>query len=134
MKQIFLCSAVIVLSLGLSGCSAPSGTEAVNEPAPPAAADSSAAHGDHAHDDHARHDDNGLSDMEKMKMELAKLSPMDATSAMKQHICPVSGEMLGAMGAPIKVDVDGQQVWICCEGCRQQLLESPNKFLAKLEK
>ncbi|MDC0936458.1 hypothetical protein OAS39_09230, partial [Pirellulales bacterium] len=92
-------------------------------------------HGDHEHDEHDEHGDheaNGLSDMEKMKMELAKLSPADAASAEKQHICPVSGKMLGAMGSPIKVDVDGQQVWICCEGCRKRLLENPEEYLAKL--
>ena len=71
--------------------------------------------------------------MEKMKVELAKLSPEDAASAEKQHMCPVSEEMLGTMGAPIKVGVDGQQVWICCEGCRKQLLENPDEFLAKLK-
>ena len=71
---------------------------------------------------------------EKMKAELAKLSPVDAASAEKQHFCPVSGDMLGAMGAPIKVDVDGQQVWICCEGCRDSLLENPDEYLAKLKK
>ena len=70
--------------------------------------------------------------MEKMEMELSKLSPADAASAEKQHICPVSGEMLGTMGAPIKLDVNGQQVWICCEGCRKRLLENPDKYLAKL--
>ncbi|WP_460166783.1 hypothetical protein [Thermostilla marina] len=52
---------------------------------------------------------------------------------MKQHICPVSGEMLGSMGTPIKVDVSGRQVWICCEGCRDSLLAEPDKYLAKLD-
>ncbi|GIX05098.1 MAG: hypothetical protein KatS3mg114_0967 [Planctomycetaceae bacterium] len=70
--------------------------------------------------------------MEKMKAELAKLSPEDAASAEKQHLCPVSGEMLGTMGAPIKVDVNGQQVWICCDGCKKALLENPDEHLAKL--
>ncbi len=72
--------------------------------------------------------------MEKMKAELAKLSPEDAASAEKQHICPVSGDILGIMGPPIKVDVNGQQVWICCEGCRESLLENPDEYLAKLNK
>lgn len=72
--------------------------------------------------------------MEKMKAELAKLSPEDAASAEKQHVCPVSGEMLGTMGAPQKIDVNGQMVWICCAGCKDQLLEQPGKFLAKLKK
>jgi len=36
------------------------------------------------------------------------------------------------MGTPIKVDVNGTAVFICCEGCRESLLEEPNKYLAKL--
>jgi YHS domain-containing protein len=71
--------------------------------------------------------------MEKMKAELAKLSPEDAASAEKQHMCPVSGEMLGVMGAPKKVEVNGQQVWICCEHCEEKLLANPDEYLAKLK-
>ncbi len=71
--------------------------------------------------------------MEKMKAELAKLSPEDAASAEKQHVCPVSGKMLGTMGAPQKIDVNGQGVWICCAGCKDQLLEKPDEYLAKLK-
>lgn len=71
--------------------------------------------------------------MAKMMEGLAELSPEDKESAMKQHICPVSGEMLGSMGTPIKVDVSGRQVWICCEGCRDSLLAEPDKYLAKLD-
>jgi YHS domain-containing protein len=70
--------------------------------------------------------------METVKAELAKLSPDDAASAEKQHVCPVSGEMLGSMGAPIKLDVQGHQIWICCEGCKETLLANPDKYLAKL--
>jgi len=70
--------------------------------------------------------------MEKMNAELAKLSPEERASAEKQHFCPVTGKMLGTMGAPIRLDVNGQQVWICCEGCKDQLLENPAKYLAKL--
>ncbi len=73
-------------------------------------------------------------DMEKMKAELAKLSPEDAASAEKQHICPVSGEMLGTMGPPQKVEVNGQQVWICCDGCKEAIVKDPEKYLAKLKK
>ena len=71
--------------------------------------------------------------MNKMKTELAKLPPEEAESAMKQHFCPVSGDMLGVMGPPIKVDVNGTQVWICCESCRDQLLADPDKYLSKLK-
>ena len=33
---------------------------------------------------------------------------------------------------PIKVDVKGQPVFICCEGCRDSLLDNPDKYLANL--
>ncbi len=36
------------------------------------------------------------------------------------------------MGTPRKVDVNGKTVFICCEGCRESLLEEPDKYLAKL--
>ena len=74
----------------------------------------------------------GQSDMEKMKTALAKLSPEDAASAEKQHFCPVSGKMLGVMGAPQKVSVNGHTVWICCSGCEEKLLADPDTYLAKL--
>lgn len=75
-----------------------------------------------------------VSDMDKMKAELAKMDPEDAASAEKQHFCPVSEKMLGTMGPPRKVDIDGQAVWICCEGCREELLAEKDKYLAKLNK
>ena len=70
--------------------------------------------------------------MEKMTEALADFSEEDRKSAMKQHFCPVTGEMLGTMGEPKKVEVKGQQVWICCDGCKDKLLADPDKYLAKL--
>lgn len=88
--------------------------------------------------DHADHDHEGESagktDMEKMAETLASFSDEDRQSAMKQHFCPVSGEMLGTMGEPEKVEVDGQNVWICCEACKDKLLAAPEKYLTKLSK
>lgn len=76
---------------------------------------------------------NQSSDMEKMKAETAKLSPADAAAVEKQHFCPVTDKMLGSMGPPLKVDVNGQQVWICCEGCREDLIANRAKYLSKLK-
>ncbi|MCA9150395.1 MAG: hypothetical protein KDA92_13885 [Planctomycetales bacterium] len=78
--------------------------------------------------DHSAHG----SDMDKMHEALADFSEQDRQSALKQHICPVSGAMLGTMGVPEKVEVAGQSVWICCEGCKEKLLADPDKYLAKL--
>jgi YHS domain-containing protein len=144
---------VALIAFSFAGCGSPAADPGSSPSATPAAGgeehgdhehgeDGDHEHGDHAehgdHDhgdhDHGDHADSGQTAMEKMKTELAKLSPEDAASAEKQHMCPVTGEMLGTMGAPQKIDVDGQQVWVCCPGCKDTLLESPEKYLAKLNK
>ncbi len=131
--------ATFSLGIGLIGCS--STPDASSKPPAGQSADHHGDHADHPHGDHADHDGDhaehaleGQSDMEKMNAELAKLSPEDAASARRQHICPVSGEMLGAMGPPKKIDVNGRQVWICCDDCQDKLLADPEKYLAKLNK
>src|SRR5688572_25398196 len=52
---------------------------------------------------------------------MAKLSPEDRAKAEAQKICPVSKEPLGSMGEPIKVTVDGRSLFVCCEGCVEEL-------------
>lgn len=115
---------VTLITFSLSGCGSDR-TQPTNSSSP-SIGDS---HGDH--DDHGM---NGQTDMDKMKVALAKLSTEDAASAEKQHVCPVSGKMLGVMGPPQKVDANGQPVWICCDGCRDKLLSDPDVYLAKLKK
>lgn len=56
----------------------------------------------------------------------------DAAAIGAQKLCPVMDEPLGGMGAPLKVDVNGKAVFICCEGCAKKLAASPDEFLAKL--
>ena len=65
---------------------------------------------------------------------MAQLASEDRRLAEAQRICPVTEMALGCMGIPIKVDVQGQPVFICCEGCRKGLLAEPEKYLAKLPK
>jgi len=72
--------------------------------------------------------------MAKMKAGLAKLSEEDRAAAEKQHMCPVTGEMLGTMGAPIKLTLNDQDVWICCNGCRKKAEADPDAIIAKLNK
>jgi YHS domain-containing protein len=64
---------------------------------------------------------------------LAELSVEDRELAVKQRVCPVSGELLGAMGKPFKTTVKGKTVFLCCEGCEHDLKENPDKYLAKLK-
>lgn len=72
------------------------------------------------------------SDSEAIRNALAKLNPKDREAAKQQRICPVAEMPLGSMGQPLKVDVQGTFVFICCEGCRSSLLEEPGKYLSRL--
>lgn len=69
----------------------------------------------------------------EMIATLSGLSAEDRALVEKQSICPVADYVLGSMGLPLKVDVNGTPVFICCKGCREQLLAEPEKYLAKLE-
>lgn len=122
------------LFLALSGCNSTESetTEATTPAADTNSSDHSEMEHDHSGHDHGSGDQAGKTDMEKMTEALADFSEEDRTSAMKQHFCPVSGEMLGTMGEPERVEVKSQQVWICCDGCKDKLLADPDKYLAKL--
>jgi hypothetical protein len=132
----FSIAAIVLLGVGFYGCS---NTETETTPAKtPASNSGEHDEKDHAHgDEHKEHGDeaeSGETAMQKMEKGLAKLSEEDRASAMKQHMCPVSGEMLGTMGEPVKVTVKDQDVWICCDGCKKDLLADPDRYLAKLKK
>ena len=49
----------------------------------------------------------------------ARLSKRDQLRIAVQAICPTSGRKLGTHGAPIKVKVGKEIVFICCKGCLQ---------------
>jgi Cu(I)/Ag(I) efflux system membrane fusion protein len=50
----------------------------------------------------------------------------------RQKVCPVTGEPLDSMGGPVRVDVAGRTVFICCKGCEKALRREPEKYLPKL--
>jgi Cu(I)/Ag(I) efflux system membrane fusion protein len=71
----------------------------------------------------------------KIAAALAKLSPVDRKLAEKQRFCAVlKNNRLGSMGTPIKIMIEGQPVFVCCEGCREDALVDPKATLANLEK
>jgi hypothetical protein len=41
---------------------------------------------------------------------------------------------LGSMGKPLKLMIDGQPVFLCCEGCQSQALENKTAIAAKAKK
>jgi hypothetical protein len=47
--------------------------------------------------------------------------------------CVVSGEKLGAMGAPFVVTVKGREVRLCCSGCKAKLEASPDEYIKKID-
>jgi hypothetical protein len=65
--------------------------------------------------------------------ERAKLSPEDQQLVAAQEFCAIStDEHLGVMGAPVKVMIEGQPVFLCCKGCKRQALAKPEQTLAKV--
>ena len=64
--------------------------------------------------------------------ELMKLPEQERQAAIDQAICPVTMLSLGSMGVPLKVEVDGKAIYVCCESCSEKLLKSPATYLAKL--
>jgi hypothetical protein len=66
--------------------------------------------------------------------EVKKLPAAEADQAVKQLLCPVSGENLGSMGVPLKVSAAGQTFFLCCKGCNKDVQDDPAAVVAKLKK
>ena len=66
------------------------------------------------------------------RAEIERLPSEDRPLATNQVICPVSESKLGSMGVPPKVIVNGRPVFLCCERCRETLLQQPDTYMAKL--
>lgn len=65
---------------------------------------------------------------------LKKLSAEDRKLAEAQKFCPIQEtNRLGIMGVPVKVMVNGQPVFLCCEACTRRALKSPDQTLAKVK-
>ncbi|VAX42362.1 hypothetical protein MNBD_PLANCTO02-1087 [hydrothermal vent metagenome] len=81
------------------------------------------------------HKHDGAHDHGKDKdKEEVKLSADDLAAVKAQKICPVTKEKLDSMGVPIKVDVKGGPIWVCCKSCIKEVKANPEKFLAVLKK
>ena len=69
--------------------------------------------------------------------EIAAIKQLPAAEqplAVKQLVCPVSGENLGSMEKPIKVEAKGQAFFLCCASCEKKVKSDPDAVLAKLNK
>ncbi|MBI3468496.1 MAG: hypothetical protein HY000_36300 [Planctomycetes bacterium] len=56
---------------------------------------------------------------------IAQLSPADQRAALAQRTCPVTGDLLGANGKPVKVRLAGREVFVCCDDCVKDLKATP---------
>lgn len=62
---------------------------------------------------------------------IASLPVEDQAAALAQRDCPVTGEPLGSHGTPLKVNVRGQDVFVCCQGCVASLRDNPSRNLRR---
>lgn len=71
----------------------------------------------------------------KIEANLASLSPQDRELAAAQRFCPIILDMpLGAMGPPVKVELNGESLFVCCKGCQKKALADPAKALAVVKR
>lgn len=67
--------------------------------------------------------------------------PMDRDAKIIAHqlpsypltTCPISGEALGGMGAPVDLVQDGRLVRFCCKNCVADFKKDPAKAFAKID-
>jgi hypothetical protein len=50
----------------------------------------------------------------------------------KLTTCPVSGDKLGEMGKPCVFVYQGQEVKLCCSGCKKDFDKAPAKYMEKI--
>lgn len=112
MSRTILWGSIVGLSFAVLGCG--------SQPSPPAHSD------DHHSHEHTTHEETEVNEA------FAKLSPEDREAAIAQKICPVSDQALGSMGTPIKVIVEGQEIFVCCAGCVEELKNNFAEYKSKL--
>jgi YHS domain-containing protein len=63
---------------------------------------------------------------------VADATAADAAEIRRQRECPVSHEPLGQRGAPVKITVPGQVLFVCCRACASQVQQQPERYLAQV--
>ncbi len=114
-SKLFCLYACAMAAICFSGC----GTRPVSDNATPRAVDTPA-----------------LSDKQEAEIAaaLAEFTPEDRKAAEQQRICPLSDKRLGTMGPPPKIKLKGQEIFLCCAGCEDDVRKDPDRFLAKVKK
>ncbi len=70
----------------------------------------------------------------KIEAAINELPEADRALAKAQKFCAVSVKgRLGSMGKPVKIELDGKPVFLCCDGCEDEARKDAAKTLAKVE-
>lgn len=62
---------------------------------------------------------------------IATLSAAEQAAALAQRTCPVTNELLGSHGTPLKVTIRGKDIFVCCRGCVADLKANPANYLGR---
>ena len=124
---------VIVAAVFSVGCETQTDPPAATS-TPASTPTDTSAHNDADEDHHtvAAQDDHGDADIAEA---MAALSPADRKAAEAQKFCAVStSSPLGSMGTPLKLEIKGEPVFLCCGGCKSKALKNPDETLAAVAK
>lgn len=73
-----------------------------------------------------------VGEKDTLEANLSKLSAEDRKLAEKQKFCAVQNTVqLGTMGAPTRVTLQGEPVFLCCDACLQRAQSNAEATLAK---
>jgi len=73
-----------------------------------------------------------VSKLMKASASMKKLSAKDRSAAEAQKYCAIANKsFLGSMGTPIKLELEGKPVFLCCKGCVKKANADPAATLAK---
>ncbi|MBA2224621.1 efflux RND transporter periplasmic adaptor subunit [Thermogemmata fonticola] len=65
---------------------------------------------------------------------LQSLPPADRQAAQQQGYCPIQRiSRLGSMGPPLKIQLQGETLFLCCEGCEREARAHPEETLHIVE-
>lgn len=88
----------------------------------------------HQHSTEESHEDHPTQAADpKITATLAKLSPENREMAETQQFCAVMNrERLGSMGVPLKIEIKGEPVFVCCAACKKKAIKNPDETLQKV--
>lgn len=69
----------------------------------------------------------------KIAANLQKLPEPDRVLAMAQRTCPITREPLGSMGVPLRVELEGRPVYLCCAACKDEALQRAGEIVRGLD-